>query len=112
MAAGDGIRRRFRRGSGSVGLGVLIVGLGVVGLVALVGLFHGLTKTSGGEVAVVRNGGPFDNHRTRQVIDPASAITWTGWWSQIHTPSSPRNLRVPNLSSNWRSAAWSSVSWK
>jgi regulator of protease activity HflC (stomatin/prohibitin superfamily) len=55
-----------------------------VGLVVLIGLFHGLTKTSGGEVAVVRNGGPFDNHRTRQVIDPASAITWTGWWSQVH----------------------------
>ena len=84
MAAGDGIRRRFRRGSGFAGLGVLTVVLGVVGLVALIGLFHGLTKTNGGEVAVVRNGGPFDNRRTRQVIDPASGITWTGWWSQIH----------------------------
>jgi regulator of protease activity HflC (stomatin/prohibitin superfamily) len=81
MAAGDRIRRRVR---GGVGLGVVTAVLGVVGLVVLIGLFHGLTKTSGGEVAVVRNGGPFDNHRTRQVIDPASAITWTGWWSQIH----------------------------
>jgi regulator of protease activity HflC (stomatin/prohibitin superfamily) len=43
-----------------------------------------MEKTSGGEVAVVRNGGPFDNHRTRQVIDPASGLTWIGWWSQIH----------------------------
>jgi regulator of protease activity HflC (stomatin/prohibitin superfamily) len=58
--------------------------LGVVGLIALIGLFHGMTKTTGGEVAVVRNGGPFDNHRTRQVVDPASGLTWTGWWSQIH----------------------------
>jgi hypothetical protein len=85
MAAGDRIRRRLpRRGSGFAGLGVLTVVLGVVGLVVLIGLFHGLTKTNGGEVAVLRNGGPFDNRRTRQVIDPASGITWTGWWSQIH----------------------------
>src|SRR3954454_18464334 len=85
MAAGDRIRRRLpRRGSGFAGLGVLTVVLGVVGLVVLIGLFHGLTKTNGGEVAVLPNGGPFENRRTRQVIDPASGITWTGWWSQIH----------------------------
>jgi regulator of protease activity HflC (stomatin/prohibitin superfamily) len=57
---------------------------GIVGLIVLIGLFHGLTKTNGGEVAVIRNGGPFDNHRTRQVIDPASSLTWIGWWSQVH----------------------------
>jgi regulator of protease activity HflC (stomatin/prohibitin superfamily) len=56
----------------------------IVGLVVLIGFFHGLTKTNGGEVAVIRNGGPFDNHRTRQVIDPASGLTWIGWWSQVH----------------------------
>jgi regulator of protease activity HflC (stomatin/prohibitin superfamily) len=56
----------------------------IVGLVFLIGLFHGLSRTSGGEVAVVRNGGPFDNHKVRQVIDSASALTWTGWWSQVH----------------------------
>ena len=40
------------------------------GLIVLVGIFGGLNRTSGGEVAVVRNGGPFDNHKVRQVIDP------------------------------------------
>jgi regulator of protease activity HflC (stomatin/prohibitin superfamily) len=60
------------------------VALVVLGLVLLVGLFHGTTKTSGGEVAVVRNGGPLDNHRIRQTIEPASGVTWIGWWSSVH----------------------------
>src|SRR3954452_15489772 len=72
----------MQRGAGFGGLGVVTVVLGVVGLVALIGLFHGLTKTNGGEVAVVRNGGPFDNRRIRQVVDSASGITWTGWWAR------------------------------
>ena len=30
---------------------------------------------------MVRNGGPFDNNKIRQVIQPASNLTWTGLWS-------------------------------
>jgi regulator of protease activity HflC (stomatin/prohibitin superfamily) len=56
----------------------------IIGLVVLIGIFHGLTKTNGGDVAVVRNGGPFDDHRIRQTIQPASSLTWTGWWSSVH----------------------------
>jgi regulator of protease activity HflC (stomatin/prohibitin superfamily) len=56
----------------------------VIGIVLLVGIFHGLKKTTGGEVAVVRNGGPFDDHQIRQTITPASKLTWTGWWSSVH----------------------------
>jgi regulator of protease activity HflC (stomatin/prohibitin superfamily) len=56
----------------------------VVAIVLLVGGFRGLVRTGAGEVAVIRNGGPFDNHRIRQVIDPASSITWAGFWSQAH----------------------------
>ena len=56
----------------------------VIGLVLLIGLLHGFTKTSGGEVAVVRNGGPLDNHRIRQTIQPASSTTWVGFWSSVH----------------------------
>ncbi|TMM03128.1 MAG: SPFH domain-containing protein [Actinobacteria bacterium] len=76
-----------RLGRGGAPLGALLLAGGVffiVGLVCLIGLFGALNRTSGGEVAVVRNGGPFDNHRVRQVIDPASGLTWTGWWSQVH----------------------------
>jgi regulator of protease activity HflC (stomatin/prohibitin superfamily) len=69
---------------GPLGLGALAAAFFVVGLVLLIGIFSGLTKTSGGEVAVVRNGGPFDNHRIRQLIQPASGLTWIGWWSSVH----------------------------
>jgi hypothetical protein len=53
-------------------------------LVSLIGLFGGFDKTGGGEIAVVRNGGPFDNNRVRQIIQPASNLTWTGFWSRMH----------------------------
>jgi regulator of protease activity HflC (stomatin/prohibitin superfamily) len=56
----------------------------IAGFVSLVGLFGGLERTSGGEIAVVRNGGMFDNNKIRQVIDPASNTTWIGWWSHVH----------------------------
>src|SRR4051794_7893245 len=56
----------------------------VVLIVALVGVFSGYDKTSGGEVGVVRNGGWFDNNRIRQVIQPGSGLTWTGFWSTTH----------------------------
>jgi regulator of protease activity HflC (stomatin/prohibitin superfamily) len=69
---------------GAIGVSTVAVVFFVVGLAILIGIFHGLTKTSGGEVAVVRNGGPFDNHRIRQVIQPASGLTWIGWWSSAH----------------------------
>jgi regulator of protease activity HflC (stomatin/prohibitin superfamily) len=58
--------------------------LAICGLVALVGLFKSMKKTTGGQIAVVRNGGPFDNHKIRQVIDPASGLSWVGWWSSVH----------------------------
>ena len=61
----------------------LVVGFIVV-LVLLIGTLSSFDKTSGGEVAVVRNGGMFDNNRIRQVIDPASGLTYTGMWSHVH----------------------------
>jgi regulator of protease activity HflC (stomatin/prohibitin superfamily) len=75
--------KRRRAVSAPVIVGAFLA-FSVIGLVVLFGLFHGLTKTSGGEVAVVRNGGPFDNHRIRQTIQPASGLTWIGWWSNVH----------------------------
>ncbi|WP_042378957.1 SPFH domain-containing protein [Streptacidiphilus melanogenes] len=41
-------------------------------------------RTDAGEVAVVRNGGPFDDRNIRQVIQPASGLTWIGWYSESH----------------------------
>lgn len=64
-----------------------VIAMGLVPLTAgvtLIGLFGGFDKTSGGEVGVVRNGGWFDNNRVRQVIQPGSSMTWTGFWSTTH----------------------------
>jgi regulator of protease activity HflC (stomatin/prohibitin superfamily) len=44
-----------------------------------------VTKTQAGEVAVVRNGGPLDNNRIRQIVQPASSLTWIGLFSTKHT---------------------------
>ncbi|MFA1551102.1 SPFH domain-containing protein [Actinomadura chokoriensis] len=56
----------------------------VVGWPVLSALFGGYERTSGGEIAVVRNGGFFDNNRIRQVIDPGSGRVWIGLYSQVH----------------------------
>jgi uncharacterized membrane protein YqiK len=56
----------------------------IVALVTLPNLFSGFDRTTGGEVAVVRNGGMLDNVRIRQIIDPGSGMTWTGWGSTSH----------------------------
>lgn len=72
--------RRFSR---PVAVLLAIVGLAVV-LPLLIGVLGGFDRTSGGEAAVVRNGGPLDNNKIRQVIDPGSAATWTGMWSTTH----------------------------
>ncbi|GAA1294328.1 hypothetical protein Psi02_41740 [Planotetraspora silvatica] len=67
------------------GIAVLIViVLIVLAVPTVIGAFNGFERTSGGDVAVVRDGGPLDNNKVRQVIDPASGVTWIGWWSQIH----------------------------
>jgi hypothetical protein len=60
-------------------------------ILVLLAVVTGFDKTSGGEVGVVRNGGPLDNNRIRQVIQPASNLTWTGLWSKVHKyPSQQR----------------------
>jgi hypothetical protein len=69
------------RGFSSGALGVTLV-VALIG--GAVGLWAGYAKTDGGEVAVVRNGGWFDNNRIRQVIQPASGLTWVGMWSKVH----------------------------
>jgi regulator of protease activity HflC (stomatin/prohibitin superfamily) len=61
-----------------------VVAAAVVLIVALVAVFSGFDKTSGGEVGVVRNGGPLDDNRIRQIIQPASGVVWTGMYSTMH----------------------------
>lgn len=66
---------------GAVVIGVFAV---LVAFITAIGAIGAFDKTTGGQVAVVRNGGPLDNNKIRQVIDPASARTWTGLWSHSH----------------------------
>src|SRR3954452_24951694 len=69
-----------------------------IALVVVIGGWWGLSsllssydRTSGGEVAVVRNGGIFDNNKIRQIIDPGSGLTYAGWASTSHKyPSQQR----------------------
>lgn len=62
--------------------------LGVIATIILIplliGAMGGMRSTGGGEVAVIRDGGPLDDNKVRQVIDPGSGVTWTGLWSSSH----------------------------
>jgi regulator of protease activity HflC (stomatin/prohibitin superfamily) len=79
----------------------VLTGLGAVALlvvILLVGWISGYEKTNGGEIAVVRNGGPLDNHRIRQVVEPASGLVYTGMWSDVH--KYPGQQRFYTISAN------------
>jgi hypothetical protein len=83
MAGLRSISPRNPRGSAAVAAaaGVAVA----VGAVVFGGMvLTSFDKTQGGEIAVVRNGGPLDNNRIRQIIEPASSRTYTGLFSQIH----------------------------
>jgi len=78
---------------------VLLVGiLAALAVIGAAGAMRGFTKTGGGEVAVVRNGGPLDDNKIRQVIQPGSSVTWTGWWSTVHLY--PAQQRFYTITSN------------
>jgi len=77
--------RKWVAGAAAV---AVVVTLLFVGL----GTLLGGVKTGAGEVAVVRNGGPYDNNRIRQVIPRASGYTWAGWWSSVHRYSAQQRL--------------------
>ncbi|MBE1585195.1 SPFH domain-containing protein [Nonomuraea angiospora] len=62
----------------------LILVAALLAVPLLIGGLGGLESTGGGEVAVVRDGGPLDDNQVRQVIDPGSGLTWTGLWSSTH----------------------------
>jgi regulator of protease activity HflC (stomatin/prohibitin superfamily) len=83
------------------GGGIALVVVFIFLLVLAVGLISSYDKTNGGEVAVVRNGGAFDNNRIRQVIDPASGLTYTGMWSHVHKyPAQQRFYTITSNSGN------------
>jgi regulator of protease activity HflC (stomatin/prohibitin superfamily) len=89
---------RPRATVGVWGIAALFVGGALIALILLVGFLSSFDKTNGGEIAVVRNGGLFDNHKVRQVIAPASGLTSTGFWSQVH--KYPAQQRFYTISAN------------
>jgi len=84
--------------SGDAGDGAIVaafIAAAILIIATLVGVFTGFDKTSGGEIAVIRNGGMFDNNKVRQVIQPASSLTWTGFWSHTHKyPAQQRHYTI------------------
>jgi regulator of protease activity HflC (stomatin/prohibitin superfamily) len=89
-----GIRPSLSRPTAIVTAIILLV----VAVPALSGFLGGFDRTSGGEVAVIRNGGMLDNNRIRQIIDPGSGLKWTGWWSHAH--KYPAQQRFYTITSN------------
>jgi hypothetical protein len=90
-SSGSGVRRPW-------GAITVLAGLALLVLILLIGWLSGYEKTSGGEIAVVRNGGPFDNHKIRQVVGPASGLTFTGLYSDVH--KYPAQQRFYTISAN------------
>ncbi|MFG2002532.1 SPFH domain-containing protein [Spirillospora sp. NPDC048911] len=77
---------------------ILAVALVLIGGPLLNGLLSGYERTGGGEIAIVRNGGFFDNNRIRQVVDPGSSRTWIGLYSKVH--KYPAQQRFYTITSN------------
>jgi regulator of protease activity HflC (stomatin/prohibitin superfamily) len=76
---------------------LLTVALGFT-IPTAIGAITGFASTQAGEVAVVRDGGLFDDNAIRQVLDPASGLTWTGLWSDVH--SYPAQQRFYTITSD------------
>lgn len=77
-------------------LGGVIAAL-FVALIALIVFLAGVTlvKTDGGHVAVVRNGGMFDDNKIRDVVQPGSSRKFEGMFSQVHKyPASQRYYTI------------------
>lgn len=57
-----------------------------VGIAAIWGLSAAMSfeSTSAGQVAVVRDGGPFAGKNIKQVIPPGHGATYVGIWSTVH----------------------------
>jgi hypothetical protein len=58
--------------------------LAVLALATALSLTGCYTKPQSGEIGVVRNGGPFDNHNIRQIIPNGAGTSWNGFASSTH----------------------------
>jgi len=88
------------RSRGARGVAVLVVAAAcVLGLlIVAVAWLAAFERTSGGQVAVIRNGGPFDNNKIRGTLPEASSRTNIGLFSHAH--KYPSQQRFYKISSN------------
>jgi hypothetical protein len=88
----------------SPGRATAVVAVGLVLLIALISFLtwqgESFGSTDGGHVAIVRNGGPFDNTKIRQVLPPSSGRTNIGMFSTLHDyPTSQRFYTISSSGS-------------
>jgi regulator of protease activity HflC (stomatin/prohibitin superfamily) len=88
------------RGSRARVVVALIATAAVLAFVVAPALSSSFTKTQGGEIAVIRNGGPLDDNRVRQIVQPASSLTWIGLYSVKH--AYPAQQRFYTITSDTR----------
>lgn len=77
--------------------GLVAAALAIVVFIAVIWIVSAisLVSTDGGHVAVVRNGGPFDNRKIRDIIDPGSSKHVEGMYSTVHNyPASQRYYTI------------------
>ena len=70
------------KGERGIGTAIAAIGVGLVVIIGALVALSSLARTGPNEVGVVYNGGPLDKKTQRQLIPPASGLTWTGWLSQ------------------------------
>lgn len=88
-----------RNDEGNAGIAVIAAGVVVVLVIALIWFLvwegESFGSTDGGHVAIVRNGGPFDNTKIRQVLPASSGRTNIGMYSSLHQyPTSQRFFTI------------------
>lgn len=68
---------------GAITIGILA--LAMLAIMVFIGsCTGGFSKPGAGDIGVVRNGGPLDNHNIRQIIPNGAGNTWTGLFSGTH----------------------------
>lgn len=56
----------------------------IFGVVPGIAALFSFSRTDGGHVAIVRNGGPLDDNTIRQYLPISSGLEYTGLWSSVH----------------------------
>jgi hypothetical protein len=100
-------RVRMHRRGGAFRKALIAVIAGLVLIVGATALLGGYGSTDGGHIAIVRNGGPLDNTKIRQIVTSGSGRTRIGLYSTMH--KYPTSQRFFTISSSGNADANESV---